>query len=92
MPANTMEGITISKIIDIIAEEVALDPKMIHEEDLLCDCDADSQDIFNILTTMEETFQIKYPEKDKIEMSMDEKITVDDIICSIDRADILPEK
>lgn len=87
-----MEGITISKIIDIIAEEVALDPKMIHEEDLLCDCDADSQDIFNILTTMEETFQIKYPEKDKIEMSMDEKITVDDIICSIDRADILPEK
>lgn len=87
-----MEGITISKIIDIIAEEVALDPKMIHEEDLLCDCDADSQDVFNILTTMEETFQIKYPEKDKIEMSMDEKITVDDIICSIDRADILPEK
>lgn len=87
-----MEGITISKIIDIIAAEVALDPKMIHEEDLLCDCDADSQDVFNILTTMEETFQIKYPEKDKIEMSMDEKITVDDIICSIDRADILPEK
>ena len=44
-----MEGITISKIIDIIAAEVALDPKMIHEEDLLCDCDADSQDVFNIL-------------------------------------------
>lgn len=87
-----MEGITETKIIEIIAKEVALDPNMIHEEDLLCDCDADSQDVFNILTTMEETFGIEYPKKDKIQMAMDEEITVDDIICSIDRAEIIPEK
>ena len=63
-----MEKLT-NAVIRIITEHLAISTNLVHRDDSLCDLDADDQDVYNILTSIEDVFHLMWLTDDKIKVA-----------------------